>query len=50
MIGWLKEKIVPRRNQPTRAQVLASRPVRNPAIQWTRALRSESDKVALVLL
>lgn len=50
MIGWLKEKVVPRRNQPTRAQVLGSRPVRNPAIQWTRALRVESDRVALVLL
>lgn len=50
MIGWLKEKVVPRRNQPTRAQVLASRPVRNPAIQWTRERRAESDKASLVLL
>ena len=50
MIGWLKAKVMPQRKTPSRAEVLASRPVRNPAIQWAREVRGGGDKPALVLL
>lgn len=49
VIGWLKEQVQPRRKRPSRAEVLGARPVRNPAVQWSREARSE-ERPAVVLL
>jgi hypothetical protein len=36
MIGWLRERIQPKRDLPDRAAVLSARPVRNPTVEWER--------------
>jgi len=54
MIGLIKERIVGKKPKFSRGQVLAARPVRNPAVQWSREPRPGTNDGAtpaeLVLL
>lgn len=52
MIKYLKERITGGgKPKYTRAQVIGSRPIRNPAVQWDRAVRGpEQPSVALLMI
>ena len=49
MIGFIKERLLGSKNKPTRAQVLAARPLRNPGVVWEREKRNEDQPSVVVL-
>jgi hypothetical protein len=54
VIGQLRAMVERRQKRPSRAQVLASRPLRTPLVTWSRELRDENEdpdgRAARVLL
>jgi hypothetical protein len=50
MIGFLKEMVTGgKKPKPSRAQVLASQPVRNPVVEWGREARAEGMPSLMLL-
>lgn len=50
MIGQLRAMVEGRKSRPSRAQVLAARPVRHPKVAWSREPSREEGLPDLVLL
>lgn len=49
MIGFLKSMVEPKQVKPNRGQVLGARPMRNPAVKWETAVRTESGGATSLL-
>lgn len=50
MINQLRAMVEGRKNRPSRAQVLAARPLRHPKVEWSREPTRDSALPDLVLL